>query len=43
MRAKMGQDRSDPCKEHQTFTGWMRILWAHATGLLPAQWGINTG
>ena len=38
-----GEDRSDPCKEHETVPGWMRILWARATGLLAARWGINTG
>ena len=32
-----------PCKEHETVPGWMRILWARATGLLAAPWGINTG
>ena len=43
VRARRGVDRSDPCKEHETFPGWMRILWARATGLLAAQWGKNTG
>ena len=38
-----GLDRSDPCKEHEVFPRWMRILWAHATGLLAARWGIDTG
>ena len=40
---KKGLDRSDPCREHETVPGWMRILWARATGLLAARWGINTG
>ena len=43
MRGRRGVDRSDPCKEHKTVPGWMRILWASATGLLAARWGINTG
>ena len=29
--------------DHETVPGWMRILWARATGLLAARWGINTG
>ena len=36
-------DRSNPCKEHETVPGLMRILWARATGLLAARRGINTG
>ena len=36
-------DRSNPCEEHETVPGCMRILWARATGLLAARWGINTG
>ena len=43
VRGSRGVDRSDPCKEHETVSGWMRILWARATGLLAARWGINTG
>ena len=43
MRGGRGVDRSDPCEEHETVPGWMRILWAHATGLLAALWGIITG
>ena len=43
MRGRRRLDRSDPLKEHKTVPGWMRILWARATGLLAAQWGINTG
>ena len=43
VRGRMGVDRSDACKEHETVLGWMRILWARATGLLAARWGINTG
>ena len=40
---RRGVARSDLCKEHETVPGWMRILWASATGLLAAWWGINTG
>ena len=43
VRGRRGVDRSDPCKQHETVPGWMRILWARATGLLAARWGINTG
>ena len=43
MRRRRGMDRSDPCEEHETVPGRMRILWARATGLLAARWGINTG
>ena len=43
VRGGRGVDRSDPCKEPETVPGWMRILWARATGLLAARWGINTG
>ena len=43
MRGGRGVDRSDPCEEQETVPGWMRILWARATGLLVAWWGINTG
>ena len=43
MRGEGGVDRTNPCEEHETVPGWMRILWAHATGLLAARWGINTG
>ena len=43
MRGRRGVDRSDPYNEHETVPGWMRILWARATGLLAARWGINTG
>ena len=43
MRGGRGVERSDPCEEHETVPGWMRILWARATGLLAARWGINTG
>ena len=42
MRGRGGVDRSDPCKEHETVPGWMRILWARATALLAAWWGKNT-
>ena len=42
VRGRRGVDRSDPCKEHETVPGWMRILWARATRLLAARWGINT-
>ena len=38
-----GVDRSDPSEEHKTVPGWMRILWARATGLLAVWWSINTG
>ena len=40
---KRGRDRSDPSMAHEAVPGWMRIQWAHATGLLAARWGINTG
>ena len=43
VRGRRGVDRRDPCKEHETVPGWMRILRARATGLLAAGWGINTG
>ena len=43
VRGRRGVDRSDPCNEHETVPGWMRILWARTTGLLAARWGINTG
>ena len=43
MRGGRGVDRRDPCGEHKTVPGRMRILWAHAKGLLAARWGINTG
>ena len=42
VRGRRRVDRSDRCKEHETVPGWMRILWARATGLLAARWGINT-
>ena len=43
VRKKRKWDKSDPCKEHKTVPGGMRIQWARAIGLLAAQWGINTG
>ena len=43
MRGARGVDRSGPCEEQETAPGWMRILWAPATGLLVVRWGINTG
>ena len=43
VRGRRGVDRSDPCEEQETVPGCMRILWARATGLLAARWGINTG
>ena len=43
MRGRRGVDRSDPCEEHEMVPRWMSVLWARATGLLAAWWGINTG
>ena len=43
VRRGRGVDRSNPCEEHKTVPGWMRILWARGTGLLAARWGIKTG
>ena len=43
VRGRREVDRSDPYNEHETVPGWMRILWAHTTGLLAARWGTNTG
>ena len=43
MHGRRGLDRWDPCKEHETVPGWIRILWARATGLLAARLGVNTG
>ena len=43
MRGERGWDGNDPSKDQETVLGWMRIQCAHATGLLAARWGINTG
>ena len=40
---KRGRDRNDSCREHKTVPKRMRIQRAHATGLLAACPGINTG
>ena len=36
MSGRRGLDRSDPFKEHETVSGWIRIQWARATELLAA-------
>ena len=43
VRGGRGVDSSDPCEEHETVPGWIRILWACTMGLLAARWGRNTG
>ena len=43
VRGGRGVDRSDPCEEHETVPGWMRIMRARATGLLAAFPGMYTG